>query len=138
MNALVQRIAVLSLLIATTSVATAGTITWSGSDALAHVNTNWSDANNWVGRVPPGTGDTAFFDNSDLSFSPGGGAEDNIVASNITVEALWYAETNTALTNWHNTVISAGKTLTIANTSAAIVLDSGTQTDPAAGNTACY
>ena len=58
---------------------------------------------------------------------------------NFTVDSLWYAATNASPNfEYHNTAINAGVTLTVANTTAAIVLDSGTQTDPALGKTASY
>ena len=30
----------------------AQTVVWSGNDAKANGNTNWSDANNWTGGTP--------------------------------------------------------------------------------------
>jgi hypothetical protein len=136
MNALTKKIAVLSTLIVTTAtIATAGTIPWSGAGAPGNIN--WNDDANWVGNVPPGAGDTALFDNSDVSSSAGPGSADNIVNIDFTIEALMYGETNTS-PMWHNTVINAGTTLTVSSTTAEIVLDSGTQTDPPSGLTQCY
>jgi hypothetical protein len=142
MNNLAKKFAVLSALIATTSLASAGTITWSGTDATTQVSANWSDTTNWAGGVGPGTGDTAYFDNADVS-SSGFGLPDNIVDTNFAVGGLWYAETNSnGIYGWHNTVINSGVTLTVSNSAEGIILDTGTQTDPhlivGPGSATCY
>jgi hypothetical protein len=127
-----------------------GNVSWTGSDASALVSTNWTDVNNWslstLGLASfPGPGDTALFDNNGVavaSFASGGGV-DNIVNSNLTMAALQYSQTNadefSALDQiWHNTVINPNATLTLANTTISIMLESGTQSDPPSGFTYCY
>ena len=74
-------------------------------------NINWSDGANWLLPPVPGALDTAFFNNTGMSFSPGAGSVDNIVDAGLTVAGLTYAETN----GFHNTVINAGVTLTVSN-----------------------
>jgi hypothetical protein len=117
---------------------------------LASISANWSDATNWslsqFGlRGVPGPGDTALFDNDDVSSASisGGGGADNIVDRNFTVAALLYEQTNSDEYSvfsqfWHNTVINQGATLTLANTNISLMVDSGTQSDPPSGFTYCY
>jgi hypothetical protein len=137
MKELAYKIAAFSALIATAPIASANVIPWSGLDAAANVNTTWSDINNWTGKTIPGPTDTAYFDNAGLSSSQGPDFAGNIVDADITVASLWYAPTNTS-PMWQNTVINSGVTLTVASTNIEIVLDSGTQTDPAIGTTQSY
>jgi hypothetical protein len=102
-----------------------GNVFWNGPDGA---NINWSDPNNWL--LPPVVGvlDTAFFNNTGMSLSPGAGSVDNIVDANITVAGLVYGQTN----GFHNTVINPGVTLTVSNNGVVIPLLSGTQTDAGA------
>jgi hypothetical protein len=102
-----------------------GNVFWVGPDGA---NINWSDPANWLLPPVPGVLDTAFFNNTGMSFSPGAGSVDNIVDANLTVAGLTFAETN----GFHNTVINPGVTLTISNSAVAIPLLSGTQTDAGA------
>jgi hypothetical protein len=116
-----------------------GKVFWVGVAGSSDID--WSDANNW--RLPPAPAavDTAYFDNKGITDNPGGDEANNIVDTNITIAGLWYAETNIAPAYaYHNTVIENGKTLTVFNTNISIMLDSGTQSDPASavGATTCY
>jgi hypothetical protein len=102
-------------------------------------NMNWSNAANWFFPPMPAAPDTAYFDNVGESVAAGAGFVDNVVNASATIAGLWYAGTNASPAfNYHNTVIDPGVTLTIANNGPAIVLDSGTQSDPSAGTTGCY
>jgi hypothetical protein len=102
-----------------------GNVLWVGPDGA---NINWSDGANWL--LPPVVGplDTAFFNNTGMSGSPGAGSVDNIVDASLIVAGLTYAETN----GFHNTVINPGVTLTVSNSGVVIPLLSGTQTDAGA------
>jgi hypothetical protein len=118
-----------------------GNVYWNGPDAANGDNINWTDTNNWLLPPPPSPIDTAVFDNTGESAFPGFVAPDNIVDTNFGIAGLWYAETNVAPNySYHNTMINPGVTLTVFNTNASIMLDCGTQTDPAgaAGATTCY
>jgi hypothetical protein len=102
-------------------------------------NMNWSDGANWFFPPMPAAPDTAYFDNAGESVLPGAANVDNIVDTNDTIAALWYAATNSSPNMaYQNTVINSGITLTVSNTNAVIVMDSGTQTDPSAGTTTSY
>ena len=117
-------------------VAGRGIVRWVGPDGS---NINWSDSKNWVLPPIPAAPDTAYFDNAGVSTLAGAAHVDNTVDTNVTVSSLWYAATNASPNfAWHNTVINPGVTVTVSNMAAAIVLDAGTQTDPAPGTTACY
>lgn len=117
-------------------VAGRGIVYWVGPDGS---NINWSDSKNWVLPPIPAAPDTAYFDNAGVSASAGAAHVDNTVDTNVTISSLWYAATNASPNfAWHNTVINPGVTVTVSNTAPAIVLDAGTQTDPAAGTTASY
>jgi hypothetical protein len=102
-----------------------GNVFWVGPD---NGNINWSDGANWLLPPVPGVLDSAYFNNTGMSFSPGAGSVDNIVDANITVAGLTFAETN----GYHNTVINPGVTLTVSNPAVVIPLLSGTQTDAGA------
>lgn len=126
---LLRRLTALAASVALCSVASAQSVFWSAADASDGGSSNWSDTNNWLGTVLPGSANGAYFDNAGQSGSPG--SSDNIVDVNFSIDALWYAATNLAPNfEYHNTEISSGVTLTVSNSSAAIVLDSGTQNDP--------
>jgi hypothetical protein len=113
-----------------------GIVDWVGPDGT---NILWTDSRNWHLPPIPAAPDTAYFDNAGVSASPGAANVDNIVNTNTTIAALWYAATNVSPSfGYHNTVINPGVTLTVSNTTAAIVYDTGTQTDPSAGTTGCY
>jgi hypothetical protein len=119
-----------------------GNVFWVGPDPVT-ASINWSDNTNWFLPPLPAPVDTAFFDNTGQSASPGAAAADNIVDRNIAVAGLWYAETNSnGVYGWHNTVINSNVTLTIASTNASIVLETGTQTDPqlavGPGSASCF
>jgi hypothetical protein len=133
---ILRSLAVLSAFFALCTVASAQDILWSAQDATNGFGSNWSDPTNWLGGVVPGAANAAVFDNAGQSGAPG--TPDNIADVNFTINALWYAATNLSPTNfaYHNTQISSGVTLTVSNTSAAIVLDSGTQNDPGTGGAA--
>jgi fibronectin-binding autotransporter adhesin len=118
---------------AATAMVSAAPFIWNSSG----VNQNWSTSANWLPTGQPGLNDSVLFDNTDQSGAAG--TADNIVDVNFEIDSLWYAATNISPTfNYHNTEINAGVTLTVSNNSAAIVLDSGTQSDPALGKTASY
>ncbi|HWY75331.1 MAG TPA: hypothetical protein VN281_06925 [Verrucomicrobiae bacterium] len=113
-----------------------GIVDWVGPDGT---NILWTDSRNWHLPPIPAAPDTAYFDNAGVSASAGAANVDNIVNTNTTIAALWYAATNVSPNfGYHNTVINPGVTLTVSNTTAAIVYDTGTQTDPSAGTTGCY
>jgi hypothetical protein len=117
------------------SAASAQTIIWSGANSATDLH--WSDSGNWLPTGLPGPNSSVLLDSTDQSGATG--TADNIVDTDFTIDSLWYAATNASPTfMYHNTEINAGVTLTVSNTSAAIVLDSGTQSDPALGKTACY
>jgi hypothetical protein len=118
-----------SILLTLTSgpISSRGIVYWNGPDGS---DLNWSDGNNWLLPGTPGPTDTAFFDNTGMSFSSGAGSVDNIVDQTFTVAGLTYAETN----GFRNTVINSGVTLAVSNNSATTLLLSGTETD--AGDTA--
>jgi len=99
-------------------------VLWSGAD-LVNLNTNWSDALNWILPGAPTRFDNVLFNetgsvgNSALGTLGGGQAElnnpteiDSIVDTNFTVATL--AFTNFGGT-YHNIQIAAGSTLTITN-----------------------
>jgi len=137
MHALARRFAVLCVLFATACLASAATFFWNGP---SNGNMNWSDPTNWLSQGLPGPNDTALFGDTGESLSSG--SVDNIVDTDFTINSLWYAATNLSPNfAYHDTEIDAGATLTVSNTSTAIVFDSGTQTDPTVnppGATTCY
>jgi fibronectin-binding autotransporter adhesin len=99
-------------------------VTWSGVDALGNVNTNWSDAQNWVTPGVPVAAEPVFFTGtatagaSPFDLSGGVGSSGSVDAANINniVDASF---TNAALNyangsgTFHNTQIASGKTLTV-------------------------
>jgi hypothetical protein len=128
MHTLARRLAILCALFATACFASASTFLWNGPTAG---NMDWSDSSNWLSPGQPGPNDTALFGNTGESSAPGAANIDNIVDTGFTIGALWYSATNLSPTfAFHNTEIATGVTLTVADTNAAIVLDSGTQNDP--------
>jgi len=106
----------------------AQTVVWSGYDATNHVNTNWSDSNNWTGGIPGPATNICFF-------NPGAngaqGVVNNIVDGNTTILSLQYGNTN----NDHTTLINPGVTLTVSNAAAANLVFVGTGTDNGASQT---
>src|SRR5208282_5825776 len=102
-------------------IGTRPSVPWVGVDALSNVNTNWSDALNWLSPGVPAAAEPVFFnDTASVSASaistPGGGISDlvpsyinNIVDVSLTNAALSYATTS----GFHNTQIASGKTLTV-------------------------
>jgi hypothetical protein len=127
-----RSVVALAAFFALCSAASAQSIFWSAEDATNGVSSDWSDPVNWLGGVLPGAANAAVFDNAGQSGSPT--SPDNITDVNFVINALWYAATNLSPNfAYHNTQISSGVTLTVSNTSAAIVLDSGTQNDPGTG-----
>jgi autotransporter-associated beta strand protein len=106
----------------------AQTTVWSGVDAASHVNTNWSDANNWTGGLP-GRGTNVYF------FDPGAGGTqgvaNNVVDGNQTILSLQYGNTN----GFHTTQINSGVKLTVSNNAAANLVFVGTGTDNGASQT---
>lgn len=104
------------------------TIVWTGTDAIASVNTNWSDANNWSGGTPAAANNIEFFDQGTNASQ---GAVNNIVAADTTILSLQYGNTN----GFHTTQINSGAKLVISNTAAANLLVAGTGTDNGASQT---
>jgi hypothetical protein len=131
MHTLTRRLAIPCVLFATAFFASGALFTWNGPTSG---NMNWSDATNWLAVGLPGPSDTALFDNTGEVAAAGNANTDNIVDTGFTIDALWYSATNlTPNYLYHNTEIATGVTLTVENTNAAIVLDSGTQNDPYGG-----
>jgi hypothetical protein len=123
----------------------AGSISWSGADAISLVNSNWSDVNNWTGLAIPGAGNPVLFNNNGVTTGASGADNaDNVVNQNFTVTSLWYTQTNpvvwtsAATAIWHNTLINPGVTLTLADNNTTIMLEDGTQSDPPNGQTYVY
>ncbi|HXB61194.1 MAG TPA: hypothetical protein VNU95_16595, partial [Candidatus Acidoferrales bacterium] len=100
----------------------AQTIVWSGTDATAGVNTNWSDVNNWTGGTPGSAANIYFFDAGANSAQ---GVLNNIISANTTILSLQYGNTN----GFHTTQINAGVTLTVSDSGAANLVFAGTGTD---------
>jgi autotransporter-associated beta strand protein len=100
-------------------------VSWSGVDALANVNTNWSDNQNWQLPGAPISVDNVLFNNTAVTTNsalsiPGGGASalipaniNNKVDTDFAIASLTY--TNGGTNNYHNTYITNGATLTITN-----------------------
>ena len=103
----------------------AATLSWSGSDATANLNTNWSDANNWSGGSPNSTVSILF---TNAGAVTNVSTIDNIVDVNTTILALQFANTN----SYHTTLINPGLTLTVSNNAAGSILTAGTLTDSGA------
>ena len=116
------------------------TVTWSGADALANINTNWSDAQNWQTPGVPASGEKVVFNDTAQSFGspfdvtgdgPGGIVTpaniDNIVDINSTNAGLTYANTS-----FHNTQIKSGDALAV-NGSLTVSGAAGTTTILGAG-----
>lgn len=112
-------------------------VTWSGADALASLNTNWSDAQNWQSPGVPIAAEPVTFNNTatvggtpfDVIGDGNGGIIngfeiDNIVDINATNATLTYANNGGT---FHNTQINDGKTLTV-NGSLAVTGSSGSVT----------
>lgn len=108
-----------------TQLARPATVTWSGVDALALVNTNWSDASNWSGGTPAPANSILF---TNLGTAAAVSNIDNIVDVNTTNLALKYANT----TGFHTTLIKPGVTLTVTNTGSGNLVFVGTGTDSGA------
>ena len=100
-------------------------VSWTGVDALANVNTNWSDDLNWQSPLSPAPSDNVLFDGtaaaagtpfSAVGSGPGGIMNpaniNNIVNANFTVGTLTYANVNGL---YQNTLINPGLTLSITN-----------------------
>jgi autotransporter-associated beta strand protein len=103
-------------------------VIWSGVDAIANVNTNWSDANNWSGGTPGPATNIYFFD---TGASGSRGVVNNIVDGNTTIFSLNYDNTN----GFHTTQINSGATLVVSNTTPATLVFVGTGTDNGANQT---
>ncbi|HSU54212.1 MAG TPA: autotransporter-associated beta strand repeat-containing protein [Candidatus Dormibacteraeota bacterium] len=98
-------------------------VTWSGVDAVANVNTNWSDAQNWQSPGAPGATEPVTFNSTAMAggspFDQSGGVGsggsvnlaniNNIVAVSRTIASLSYANAS----GFHNTQIASGQTLTV-------------------------
>ncbi|MEI7534939.1 MAG: autotransporter-associated beta strand repeat-containing protein, partial [Verrucomicrobiae bacterium] len=91
-----------------TQFAPAATVTWSGVDALATVNTNWSDANNWSGGTPTPTNSVLF---GNLGAASAVSNINNIVDVSTNILSLTFGNT----TGFHTTLINPGVTLTVSN-----------------------
>ena len=65
--------------------------TWSGSDAAAGVNSNWSDPNNWVGGIAPAPGSTVDLVFPFASTQPGSQltATNNDIANLVVDDMAW-------------------------------------------------
>jgi hypothetical protein len=89
---------------------TAGGVTGSGlwSGGAGSADMNWSTAANWTGATP-GPGFNATFASAGAT---NGVIVDNIVASNLTVQGLFY---NTNNSGFRTTMIQDGITLTVTN-----------------------
>ena len=89
---------------------TAGGVTGSGlwSGGAGPLDMNWSTAANWTGATP-GPGFNATFASAGAT---NGVIVDNIVASNLTVQGLFY---NTNNSGFRTTLIQDGVTLTVTN-----------------------
>jgi hypothetical protein len=123
-------IALLAAFFGLRSLASAQDILWSAQDATNGVSSDWSDPLNWLGGAVPGAGNAAVFGNPGQSATTT--TPDNIVDVNLTITSLWYAATNLSPNfPYHNTQINSGVTLSVLSTNAEVVLDSGTQNDPA-------
>lgn len=97
----------------------AATIVWNGASGT---DTNWSNANNWVGGIAPGgSDDVKFFD---AGATNAAAVVDNVMDSGFggTVASLQYGNTN----GFHTTLIPSGSTL---NVTGAGGLTAGTLTD---------
>ena len=103
--------------------ATAATVYWSGVDALANVNTNWSDANNWSGGVP-GAANSIIFDDAGAVGTVSN--INNIVDVSTNILTLKYGTTNGG---FHTTLINPGVTLTVSNNAVANLVWVGTAAD---------
>jgi len=114
-------------LLAAFSVSTqAATISWTGASGA---NILWSTPANWLPAVSPGSLDAAVF--NDVGIVADNTTIDNSLTGNLTLQSLSFQNTS----GFHNTLLSAGSTLTIANSGAGIVLGVGTETSPAAAQT---
>jgi hypothetical protein len=104
-------------------IGTRPSVTWSGSDALGSVNTNWSDALNWQAPGVPAPAEPVTFNNTATAFgSPFDAVGDgsggivnpdqinNIVDVSLTNATLTYANTGGT---FHNTRIASSRTLTV-------------------------
>src|SRR6185369_17202811 len=81
------------------------TNTWTGPSGG-----DWLTPGNWTPAGPPGLLDEARF------FNPGAVADatiDNVVSSNMSIQRLWFGQTNGPN---HNMSVSAGATLTVTGT----------------------
>ena len=123
-------VALLAAFFGLRSLASAQDILWSAQDATNGVSSDWSDPLNWLGGAVPGAGNVTVFGNPGQSATTT--TPDNIVDVNLTIASLWYAATNLSPNfTYHNTQINSGVTLSVLSTNAEVVLDSGTQNDPA-------
>ncbi|MEI8042471.1 MAG: autotransporter-associated beta strand repeat-containing protein [Verrucomicrobiota bacterium] len=115
----IRLLAVLLVSLFLTQSARPATVTWSGVDALATVNTNWSDANNWSAGLPAPTNNVVFNDQgAALAVSN----INNIVDVSTNILTLKYGNTN----GFHTTLINPGVTLTVSNNTAANLVWVGT------------
>jgi len=109
------------------------TTTWVGVDALANLNTNWTDAANWQFPGAPAPSDNVIFNDvasassspfSAVGAGPGGianqGGINNIVNASFSISTLTYSNINN---DYQNTYVNAGLALTITNS---LTVGSGT------------
>jgi len=87
--------------------------TWSGGDVPSG-NLNWSDGNNWVGGVAPGSsGAVAFNDGAYPISTNAQGATNNIVSTSTSISSLSYNAISGS-GHYDTTVIPSGNTLTVS------------------------
>jgi autotransporter-associated beta strand protein len=115
------------------TVGTRPSVVWVGND-IPNLNTNWTDATNWLSPGEPIPTDNVVFNESDAVGpsglnSIGGGPsqingpwQNNIVNANFTISTLIYTNIGG---NWQNTFIDNGETLTITNSNTNTVLSVG-------------
>ena len=92
----------------------AGTIIWSGASGT---DTNWSNGNNWINAVAPGSGDDVKFFNTGTNMTQGlpNNQVDGLFGG--TIASLQYGSTN----GFHTTVITNGMTLNVTGANGLIV-----------------
>ena len=111
-------------------------VLWGGGD-IVNLNTNWSDATNWLSAGAPLPSDNVVINETDEKpgsavLSLGGGQAslnfvnvNNIVNGNFTISTLIYTNVDGS---WQNTYINDGDTLTITNSGTNTILSIGSPT----------